>query len=80
MTSPNEEGTNDTDHETPKEDTIVLRRSTRTRTTPDLYVPVMNVMVVENDDPAMYDEAMMSPDSDKWLEAMKYEMGSIYEN
>ena len=23
---------------------------------------------------------MMSPDSDKWLEAMKYEIGSIYEN
>jgi len=80
MTSPNEEGTNDADHETPKEDTTVLRRSTRTRTAPDLYVPVMNVMVVENDDPATYDEAMMSPDSDKWLEAMKFEMGSMYEN
>ena len=23
---------------------------------------------------------MMSPDSDKWLEAMKSEMGSMYEN
>jgi hypothetical protein len=65
VTSPNEEGTNDGDHETPKEDTTVLCMSIRTRTTPDLYVPVMNVMVVENDDPATYDEAMMSPDSDK---------------
>ena len=80
MTSPNEEGTNDADHETPKEDTTILRRSTRTRTAPDRYVSVMNVMVVENDDPATYDEAMMSPDSDKWLEAMKSEMGSMYEN
>ena len=27
-----------------------------------------------------YEEAMMSPDSAKWLEAMKSEMGSMYEN
>ena len=27
-----------------------------------------------------YEEAMMSPDSDKWLEAMKFEIGSRYEN
>src|SRR3954464_958630 len=40
----------------------------------------MNVMVVESDDPATYDEAMMSPDSDRWLDAMKSEMGSMYEN
>ena len=26
------------------------------------------------------EEAMMSPDSNKWLEAMKYEIGSMYEN
>ena len=27
-----------------------------------------------------YEDAMMSLDSDKWLEAMKYEIGSMYEN
>ena len=27
-----------------------------------------------------YEEAMMSPDSAKWIEAMKSEMGSMYEN
>ena len=27
-----------------------------------------------------YEEAMMSPDSDTWLEAMKSEIGSMYEN
>ena len=81
LTSPNEEGTNDQDHENPEEDTTVLRRSTRTRTAPELYGnPVMNFMVVENDDPTTYDEATMSPDSNKWLEAMKSEMGSMYEN
>ena len=26
------------------------------------------------------EEAMMSPDSDRWLEAMKSEIGSMYEN
>ena len=82
LTSLDEEGTNDNqDHETPEEDTTVLRRSTRMRTTPELYGnPVMNVMVVDNDDPATYDEAMMGSDSNKWLEAMKSEMESMYEN
>ena len=38
-------------------------------------------MLVDNtNDPATYEEAMVSPDSDKWLEAMKSEMGSMYEN
>ncbi|KAK1612641.1 hypothetical protein QYE76_036314, partial [Lolium multiflorum] len=31
-------------------------------------------------DPATYEEAMMSPDSNKWQEAMKSEMGSMYDN
>ena len=76
-----EEGTNDQDHETLEEETTVLRRSTRERTTPELYGnPVLNFMVDGSDDPAMYDEVMMSPDSNKWLEAMKSEMGSMYEN
>ena len=30
--------------------------------------------------PTNYEEAMMSPDSAKWLEAMKSEIGSMYEN
>src|SRR4051794_41463905 len=41
----------------------------------------MSVMLVDNtDDPATYEEAMMSPDSNKWQEAMKSEIGSMYEN
>ena len=80
LTSPSEEGTNDVDHETPKEDTTAPRRSTRIRSAPDFYGHSMNVMVVESDDPATYDVAMMSPDSDRWLEAMKSKMGSMYEN
>src|SRR4051812_31407579 len=40
----------------------------------------MNVMLIESGDPTIYDEAMMIPYSDRWLEAMKSEMGSMYEN
>src|SRR3954471_22697304 len=81
LASPVEEGTNDNDHETPKESTTKSRRSSRTRAAPELYGnPAMNFMVDENDDPATYEEAMMSPDSNKWLEAMKSEMESMYQN
>ena len=40
----------------------------------------MEVMLLDHDEPMNYEEAMMSPDSDKWLEAMKSEIGSMYEN
>ncbi|KAK1665754.1 hypothetical protein QYE76_053913 [Lolium multiflorum] len=33
-----------------------------------------------DEDPATYEETMMSPDSNKWQEAMKSEMGSMYDN
>jgi hypothetical protein len=80
VTSPNKVRANDEDHETPKEDTTEPRRSTRTRATPDRYSDIVVNAIVENDDPATYDEAMMSPDSNKWHEAMKSKMESIYEN
>src|SRR3954465_1052068 len=79
--TPIREEDNDVDHETSVEVTTEPRRSTRTRTTPDWYDLVMSVMLVDNtDDPATYEEAMMSPDSNKWQEAMKSEIGSMYEN
>ena len=37
-------------------------------------------MLLDHDELANYEEAMVSPDSAKWLEAMKSEMGSMYEN
>ena len=37
-------------------------------------------MLLDNDEPTSYGEAMVGPDSDKWLEAMKSEMGSMYED
>ena len=37
-------------------------------------------MLLDHDEPTNYEDTMMSPDSTKWLEAMKSEMGSMYEN
>ena len=36
--------------------------------------------VLDHDEPTNYEEAMMSPDSAKWLEAMRSEIRSMYEN
>ena len=37
-------------------------------------------MLLDHGEPTNYKEAMMSLDSAKWLEAMKSEIGSMYEN
>ena len=37
-------------------------------------------MLLDHGEPTNYEEAMMSTNSVKWLEAMKSEMGSMYEN
>ena len=37
-------------------------------------------MLLDHDEPTNYEEAMMSPDSAKWFEAMKSEMRSMCEN
>ena len=51
------------------------------RSAPEWYGnPVLEVMLLDHDEPTNYEEAMMSPDSTKWLEAMKSEMRSMYEN
>ena len=40
----------------------------------------MEVMLLDHDEPTNYEDATMTPDSAKWLEAMISEMGSMYEN
>ena len=42
--------------------------------------PVMEVMLLDHDEPTNYEEAMMSQDSAKWLVAMKSKMRSMYQN
>ena len=61
--------------------TIEPRRSTRICTTPEWYDnPVLNIMLLDNNEPTNYGEAMVGPYSEKWLEAMKSETGSMYQN
>ena len=81
MPTPTREEANDDDHETSDQVTTEPRRSTRARSAPEQYGnPVLEVMLLDDDEPTNYEEAMMSPDSAKWLEAMISEMGFMYEN
>ena len=71
----------DSDHETSDQVTTVPRRVTRIRTTSEWYSnPVLKVMLLDNNEPTSYGEAMVGPNSDKWLEAMKSEIESMYQN
>ena len=79
--TPVSEEANGDDHETSDQVTTEPRRSTRVRSAPEWYGnPVLEVMLLDHDKPMNYEEAMMSLDSAKWFEAMKSEMGSMYEN
>ena len=39
--------------------------------------PVLEVMLLDNNEPTSYGEAMVGLDSDEWLEAIKSEKGSM---
>ena len=56
------EEVNDDDHET--SDQVVTKpcRSTRVRSAPEWYGnPILEVMLLDHDEPTNYEEAMMSP-------------------
>ena len=73
--TPISEEAND-DHETSDQVTTEPHRLTRACSAPEWYGnPVLEVMLLDHDEPTNYEEAMTSPDSVKWLEAMKSEMG-----
>ena len=79
--TPISEEANDDDHVTSDQVTTEPCRSTRVRSALEWYGnPVLEVMLLDHDEPTNYEEAMMSPDSAEWLEAMKSEMRSMYEN
>ena len=78
--TPISEEANDDDHETSDQVTTEPRRSTKVRSAQEWYGnSILEVMLLDHDEPMNYEEAMMSLDSAKWLKAMKAEMGS-YEN
>ena len=75
MPTPISEEVNDDDHEPSDQVTTEPRRSTTVRSAPEWYGnPVVEVMLLDHDAPMNYEEAMMSPDSAKWLEAIKSEI------
>ncbi|KAK8676022.1 hypothetical protein V6N13_034077 [Hibiscus sabdariffa] len=65
-------------------ETQPLRRSTRERHEPERYGFLVtthgDVILVDQDEPKTYREEVTSPDSEKWLEAMRSEMDSMPEN
>mgnify|MGYP005815980757 CR=1 FL=1 len=68
MPTPTREEANDDDHETSDQVTTEPRRSTRACSAPEWYNNlVLEVMLLDHDEPTNYEEAMTSPDSDKWL-------------
>ena len=62
----------------PKLKTQEIQRSTRSHHEPQRYgfleTPNNDVMIIHDDEPTSYQEAMASLDFKKWLEAMKYEI------
>ena len=79
--TPISEEANDDDHETSDQVTTEPRRSSRVRSAPEWYGNhVLEIMLLDHDEPTNYEEAMMSPDSAKWFEDMNSEMGSMHEN
>ena len=64
--TPISEEANDDDHETSDQVATKPRRSSRVRSAPEWCSNhVLEVMLLDHDEPANYEEAMMSPDSTK---------------
>ena len=62
--TPISEEANDNDHETSDQVATEPRRSTRVRSAPEWYDnPILEVMLLDHDEPTNYEEAMVSPDS-----------------
>ena len=70
--------------EQPVETPVAPRRSQRACHAPDRYMFLTmgecEVLLLDNDEPKTYKEAVMGPDSEKWLEAMRYELTSMADN
>ncbi|KAK9004472.1 hypothetical protein V6N11_002272 [Hibiscus sabdariffa] len=82
---PEVEGISQAVEENPTDlETQPLRRSTRECHELERYGFLVtthgDVILVDQDEPKTYQEAVASPDFEKWLEAMRSEMGSMSEN
>ncbi|KAK8712172.1 hypothetical protein V6N13_147419 [Hibiscus sabdariffa] len=82
---PEVEGISQAVEENPTDlETQPLRRSSRERHEPERYGFLVtthgDVILVNQDEPKTYQEAVASPDSEKWLGAMRSEMDSMSDN
>ncbi|WVZ57947.1 hypothetical protein U9M48_008275 [Paspalum notatum var. saurae] len=63
---------------------LAPRRSQRAHRAPDRYMFLTmgrhDVLLLDNDEPKTYKEAVMGPNSEKWLEAMRSELKSMADN
>ena len=77
--TPVEVEADDSDHETSDQVTTKPRRSTRTRTALEWCGNhVLEVMLLDDNEPTSCGEVMVGLDSEKWLEAIKSEInGSL---
>nr|GEU52472.1 retrotransposon protein, putative, Ty1-copia subclass [Tanacetum cinerariifolium] len=67
----------------PQSDINPIRKSSRTRRTPDhmcLYIDAEVHELGDLDEPANYKAALLDPESKKWLDAMNVEMQSMKDN
>ncbi|WVZ96608.1 hypothetical protein U9M48_042224 [Paspalum notatum var. saurae] len=81
---PTEFQQNESNVEHSVETPLAPRRSLRPRHAPDRYMFLTlgrhDVLFLDNDEPTTYKEAVMGPDSEKWLEAMRSELKSMTDN
>nr|ABA97705.1 retrotransposon protein, putative, Ty1-copia subclass [Oryza sativa Japonica Group] len=68
----------------PVVEALASRRSKRIRRTPARYALLTtgqrDILLLDNDEPTIYEEAMVGPDSEKWLGAMKSKIESMHVN
>ena len=72
-------------NENTAQETQIVRRSGRTHHEPERYYGFLlidngDLMLIDQDEPQTYQDAMNSSDFERWLEAMKSKMESMYAN
>jgi hypothetical protein len=79
-----EQETQNVVEEQPAQVTQDQRRSNRIRHQPERYGYLIteqgDVLLMDQDEPVTYQEAITGAESEKWLEAMKSELDSMYTN
>ena len=78
MSTMNVTETRTLDVETSLQATTEPRRSSRIRMSPHWFLD--KVLLLDNAEPVSYTEAMICPNSVKWLNAMKSKIDSMHEN